>query len=79
MFNLATRPLIALIGCMPKWLKLPLMALTFDRIAVQNLLASFCCALGKEILRHFSLLGAIIIATNFKFLSYIKTKTKRTK
>ena len=31
----------------------------FDTVPVQNLLAPFCCVLGKDTLQHFSLLGGL--------------------
>ena len=33
--------------------------LIIDMVSVQNSLAPFCCVIGKETLRHFSLLGGL--------------------
>ena len=53
------------------------MANITDAVSVQNLLASFCCVLEKDILRHFSLLGALCKRLYFWSYLYIKLKTTK--
>ena len=56
-----------------------LMANVINRDAVQNLLASFHCVLGKNkgTLRHFSLLGDLSKQLEISIVPRMKTKTKQ--
>ena len=45
-----------IVGSLVEWLRA---AIVINMVWVQNLLALFCCVLGKDTLRHFPLLGCL--------------------